>query len=330
MTEPFRLIERNTLIAPLGIRFWDVATGAYISNGLRVAAYPDDDQLHLTHASANRSGTYVLHHASGLREFELGVGNLPFTDVLPARRRFTITVKDEERRFLPLKLEADLPFKGLFRWESTMPGGVPSDLAVSPHVPLFSSILRTDPAGMAVLRVELYESPTVEVNGVRIKKPAAWSMVEARYNGRLVGRGIADDKGRIAVIFAYPAPHDSISSFGSSPAGSFTAGVPFLKEQWTIDLQAYYEPNVVSSPLSPLSPPRPTRAMDVIIPNLRDILDQSSASLFLDDERTRPLTEVTLMYGPKVLIPPFGSPLSSPVNPVSLSTLFVSPAGSPP
>ena len=77
---------------------------------------------------------------------------------------------------------------------------------------------------MAVLRVELYESPIPEVNGVRIKKPAARAMVEARYSGRLVGRGIADDKGRVAVIFAYPPPHDSISPFGSSPAGTFTAG----------------------------------------------------------------------------------------------------------
>ena len=66
MIGPFQSIERYSLIAPLGIKFWDVATGAYISNGLRVTAYPDDDQLHSTHASANRSGTYVLHHASGL------------------------------------------------------------------------------------------------------------------------------------------------------------------------------------------------------------------------------------------------------------------------
>lgn len=328
MTEPFQSIERHTLNAPLGIKFWDVVTGAYVSNGLRVTAYPGDDQVHSTYASANRSGTYVLHSASGLREFELGVGNVPFTDVSPARRRFTITVKDEERRFLPMKLDADLPFKGLFKWENTMPGGVPLDLAVSPNVPLFSSILRTDPAGMAVLRIELYESPSPEINGVRIKKPAAWAMVEARYNGRLTGRGVADDKGRVAIIFAYPPPHDSISPFGSSPAGTFTAGVPFLQEEWTIELQAYYEPNVVSSPLSP--PARSAISSDVIIPNLRNILDQSSASLFLDDERTRPLTEVTLMYGPKVLVPPFSSPLSSPVNPVPLSTLSVSPAGSPP
>src|SRR5438876_3542772 len=157
MIGPFQLLERQTLIAPLGVRFWDVASGAYVTNGLRVAAYPDDDRLHSTQASPNRSGTYVLHHASGLREFEMGVGNPPFTELLPARHRYTVEVRDEQRRFLPVKFEADLPCKGLFRWQTTMERAPLDPPPNSPSVPLYSSILRTVPAGMAVLRAELYE-----------------------------------------------------------------------------------------------------------------------------------------------------------------------------
>jgi hypothetical protein len=329
MIEPFQLLKRQMLIAPLGLRFWDVATGAYVSNGLRVTAYPDNDRLHMTQASPNRSGTYVLHQASGLREFEMGVGNPQFTDSLPERQPFTVEVRDEERRFLPLKFEAHLPCKGLFEWQKAMTEPVPLDLAGSPSVPLFSSILRAVPAGMAVLRAELYESPSEEINEIRITKPAAWAMVEARSGGRLLGRGIADERGRIALIFAYPTPQDSIISFGSSPAGPFEVGPPFQRQEWTIQLQAYYEPTALSSPPAPLSPPQPSSSLskdDASIPKLSDVLQQSPVSLFLDEAQTEPLTEVTLMYGPKVVVPVFGSPLSSPPNPVPLSNLFVSRA----
>lgn len=316
MNESYQLLERQTLIAPLGVKFWDVATGAYICDGLKVTAYPDDDRLHSTPASPNRSGTYVLHHASGLRDFEMGVGNFPFTDLLPARRSFTVEVRDEQRRFLPLKFGADLPFKGLFK----LPAGLPSDLSVAPGVPLFSSTLRTAPAGMALLRAELYETPSLQTNGVRTSKPAAWAMLEARTEGKFLGRGIADEHGRIVLVFAYPKPHDAISSTGGSPARPFTAGLPFLKQEWAIQLDAFYEPlPVPSSPNSAIS-----------IPSLSDLVGQSSADLFLDEALTAPLTEVTLMYGPKVFVFPSDSQLGSPLARVPLSTLFVRPAGSPP
>jgi hypothetical protein len=315
MNGSFQLLERQTLIAPLGVKFWDVATGAFISDGLKVTAYPNDDRLHSTQALPNRSGTYVLHQASGLRDFEMGVGNFPFTDLLPARRSFTVEVRDEQRRFLPLKFGADLPFKGLFK----LPAGLPSDLSVGPGVPLFSSTLRTAPAGMALLRAELYEAPSLQTNGVRTLKPAAWAMLEARSEGKLLGRGIADEHGRIVLIFAYPKPRDSISSSGGSPPQPFTAGLPFLKQEWAIQLDAHYEP------LTTLS-----QDLATSIPNLSDLVDQSSVDLFLDEALTKPLTEVTLMYGPKVFVFSSNSPLSSPPVRVPLSTLFVRPAGSPP
>ena len=326
MIEPLQLRKRQMLIAPLGVKFWDVATGAYVSDGMRVMVYRNDDRLHPTQASPNRSGTYVLHRASGLREFEMGVGP-PFTDTSPPRRPFTVEVTDDERRFLPLKFEADLPCQGLFNWQETMTEAVPLDPpAGNPGVPLYSSTLRTAPVGMAVLRSELYESPSQAVNEVRQITPAAWAMLEARSGGRLLGRGIADEKGRVALIFAYPAPHDSGGSSSASPAGEFTASLPFRQQEWAIQLQAYYEPHVNSPPQSSNSASDDQAG----VPILSHILKQSPVNLFLDEAQTEPLQEVMLRYGPKVFVPLSSSPISSPPNPKALSILFVSPAGSPP
>lgn len=327
MMTPFQQLERLELTAPLGVRFWDVAIGDFVGSGLRVIAYPNDDRLRSTKAAPNSSGTYVLHHASGLRDFEMGVGP-EFTELLPPRHRFTVEVRDERRHFLPLKFAADLPCKGVFRWQ-TIPRA-PLDLPNnSQGVPLYSSILRPVPPGMAVLHAELYEAPSPGLTDDPITKPAAWAMLQARSGGRLLGRGIADEQGRIALIFAYPAPQSSISSSSSSPAGEFTRGRPFLQQEWSIQLQAFYEPNTLSSPPASLSPPQSsgfTRESEPNIPNLTDILEQPSVNLFLDAAQTEPLTEVTLMYGPKVFVAPLSSPVSSPPNPTPLSILFVSSA----
>jgi hypothetical protein len=155
-------------------------------------------------------------------------------------------------------------------------------------------------------------------------------MVQARFGGSLLGRGIADEHGRIALIFAYPAPQHSVSSFNSSPAGEFTAAGPFLNQEWTIQLQAFYDPKALSAPpasFSPLQPSLSAGKHEPIIPELRDILEQPPVDLFLDAAQIEPLTEVTLMYGPRVFVPSVSSPLSSPPNQTPLSILFVSSAG---
>lgn len=320
MIEPFQLLERQVWIAPMGVKFWDVSTGSHVTSGLRVTAYPGTHHLQATHAFPNRSGAYVLHRAWGMREFELGVRGGPFPETAPPTQRFTIVVNDEERRFLPVRFEADLPTVGLFRW--TMSGErTPLD-PPDGSVPLYTSIPRTAPAGMAVLRAELHETLDEVVNGVRVVRPARWAMLEARFDGRLLGRGIADERGRIVLIFAYPRPQNPISGSSGSPLTPGATRTPFLDQEWTIQLQAFYQPTVLLSPLSPIEP-----RSDLNIPKLNDIFAQSSANLFLDKEESEPLTEVSLSYGPKVFVPPGSATASSPLNPTPLSILFVSPTG---
>jgi hypothetical protein len=314
MIEPFQLLERQSWIAPMGVKFWDVSTGGHVGSGLRVTAYPGAHRLQATQAFPNRSGAYVLHRAWGMRQFELGVGGGPFPETVPPRQLYTIVVNDDERRFLPVRFEADLPTVGLFKWTITgerTPLDPPDG-----SVPLYPSTLRTAPAGMAVLRAELHEALDEVINGQRVTKPAGWTMLEARFNGRLLGRGIADEQGRIALFFTYPPPQDPLSSGSGSPLGSSATRIPLLNQQWTLQLQAFYQP-------APVEP----RRDELSIPKLNDIFAQSPANLFLDEAETQPLTEVILRYGPAVFVPPASTSPNSPLNPTPLSILFVSPTG---
>ena len=333
LTAPFERLERLTLNAPLGVRFWDTALGTYVRGRLRVSVYPEGDPLRATEAVANRSGTYVLHHAAGLGDFEMGLLGTEFTETIPARSPFIVEVRDFEGRFLPVAFEAELPFKGLFRRSfaaSASPLEPPDDFSI----PLYSSISRSAPSGLAFLRAELYETAAAESDEGALMKPAAWAVLEAYATGAgagLLGRGIADEEGRVMLVFAYPPPRSSGSSSAGSAPGPFTAGLPFLDQQWPIELRAYYDgQGDVLSPPSPASPLASTGARGRGLPYLSRLLDQSPAALFLDQAQTEPLTQVTLMYGPRVYAPPAGSAADSPLNEIPLSILFITPAGSPP
>jgi hypothetical protein len=116
MSAPSQIIGRQTLVAPLGLRFRDAATGAAVSQGLRVTLYPTANPARRTRAIVNGSGVYVAHRAAGLRESEMGAGDAKFWDAPPASAPFTVEVLDEERRYLPYSFPLTLPLKGLGAW----------------------------------------------------------------------------------------------------------------------------------------------------------------------------------------------------------------------
>jgi hypothetical protein len=116
MSTPFKIVGRQTLVAPLGLRFRDAATGAAVSQGLRVMLYPTANPSRRTRAYANGSGVYVAHRAAGLRESEMGAGDAEFWKAPPSSVPFTVEVVDEERRYLPYSFPATLPAKGIGTW----------------------------------------------------------------------------------------------------------------------------------------------------------------------------------------------------------------------
>ena len=109
MSANFQLLERQTVLAPLGLRFRDALTGAAVDEGLSVTVYPAASPRQRTHAFAGRAGVYVVHRAAGLQEVTRGAGDDAFWEGLAARRRFTVEVFDVRRRYLPCTFGADLP-----------------------------------------------------------------------------------------------------------------------------------------------------------------------------------------------------------------------------
>lgn len=318
MSNSFQLLERVVHVAPFGVRFRDAVTGLQVSEGLSVEAYPleaalgrtrpEDEVFGRRRAFANRSGTQVLMGVPGLRSFELSdPGEDDWDASPPGASRFVFEVEDKMGRYLPFSFEARLPYRGLFVWDEN-PLPLESPLAPRPvdGVPLFSAPARVPPAGMAAVRAELWDEAA--------KSPAAHALLEASFKGLLLGRGVADDEGRVALIFPYPPPArlPQTSPPNSPPSGSIP---PLTQQEWAIDLAARYGP--VSSP-----PPYKPR-----FPDLLAILSQGPATLWRDAAKTEPLTAATLGYGRECFVrTEAASPVTSPLEGAPRAALFVTPA----
>lgn len=316
MATPFITLDRLTMVAPLGLRFHDATTGALVGDGLSVWAYPVGRPTAKRPAIANRRGVYVLHHGYGLREREQGDGSRAYWDnPVPPNKDFVIEVTDEQRRFQPFQFTASLPFEGVFKW-------LDSPLSTQTTVPLFPAPTLSVASGMAVLRADLWDTS--------LDAPAAWAVIDAFTAGKFLGRGIADDAGRIAVIFSFPTP---LSFAPASPPGSplgsppIATSPPLTEQVWPLELRAFYTPDrpVVSPPdfVEEVGPP---------LPDLRFTLSQPAATLWADADQTEILQETNLRFGRELILKSRPSP-SSPPSPLSQtrdSVLFITPAVSPP
>lgn len=315
MAFPFITLDRLTMVAPLGVRFHDTVSGNIVGDGLSVWAYPTGRPTAKRPAIGNRKGVYVLHHGYGLRDREQGDGTQVYWDnPVPPNRDFIVEVSDDQHRFQPFQFTASLPSRGVFQWT----GVDDSPLSARTSVPLFSSPARTAPGGMAVLRTELWDTS--------IDAPAAWAVLEAYDGDRRIAQGIADESGRVMLIFSYPAP---ITFAPSSPPGSplgsppGASGPPLTEQVWPLGLRALYTPDrPVSSPLNAID-------TDQSFPDLRFTLTQPEATLWADAALSEVLEETNLRFGRELILksrPTPGSPLSS----VRDSVLFITPAVSPP
>jgi hypothetical protein len=212
-----RLLERVSRLAPLGLRFRDAASGLHIGDGLAVTAYPVGNPSRRVAAATNRSGVYAFHHLPGLRDVEASDGDAAFWASPPAGQRFVVEVADPAGRFVAVRFEAEAPTRGLFELAclpvDSPPGSPPT--APPSGVPLFSSAGRAVPPGMTALRAELWD-PLAE-------RPAAWAVLEAAVEGLPPARGLADERGQLALILPYPeplaAPLASPPDGASPPAG---------------------------------------------------------------------------------------------------------------
>ena len=280
------VLDRLTSVAPLGLRFHDAANGQVIGDGLNVLAYPLG-QPHAARALIpNRRGIFVLHHAPTLREVENGTGDDDYWNNLPAKKDFVIEVRDVQGRFLPFQFIAALPNRGIYEWHDPVVGSPPS---LTRSIPLYSAPARTAPAGMAVVRADLWD-PTRDIAG----SEAASAVLELFDNNRFVARGLADQNGRVAVMFPYPAPKSfAPSSPPGSPLGSppRAAGPALIDQVWTFRVRALY---AIQSP--------PEIPSNDALPDLRAVLSQPEAIIWADEAQTDQLLEVAVQFGQPLIL----------------------------
>jgi len=284
MSAAVRVLDVVTLVAPLVVQFFDEATGAVVRSGLTVAAWPEGQPGQRRAAVASPGGAYNLAHLPGLRRYENG-GSSPVGN-------FTVEVVDDEGRYLPVRFTVPAP--------SDLPS-MPAALGVqSPPtgrdgmIPLFSAPSRVVPKGMAAVRADLVDPVAA--------KPASWALIEVEAN-EIRSRGIADEAGRVLVVFPYPeAPAQTVGSLASPPQAVAT------EYRWRLHVAASYQPR--------LHVPE--------IPDLLDLLSQPAATLWADAERAVPLGVLDLVSGTETIVRTAG-----PGGLGKLSNLYLTPVASP-
>jgi len=307
---PIPNIEKLSLVAPLGLCFHDAATGERVSDGLSVSVYPAANVVRKKRTAAfpNSSGVFVLHNAEGLGEFTRGAGDADFWRENPPQKSFVAEVFDNEYRFQPFRLTLKLPVRGIYQWENLPPASPNKSLS---SIPLYSAPSRKILGGMAVIRAELRESD---------QTPASFAVLEARFDGNLVARGIADRSGRIVLMF--PALPPQNNPFTSPPADA--TRIALADQRWNLDLAVKYEPRIFQP-----SPPSTAETGEEVLPDLRLVLAQANAKLWANAEKTESFTTAVLLIGRELILRSRAAQILSPAPTAETafsSYLFVSPA----
>ncbi|HEY8561378.1 MAG TPA: hypothetical protein VIL74_13460 [Pyrinomonadaceae bacterium] len=308
---PVSIIEKLSLVAPLGLCFHDAATGERIADGLAVSVFPASNDRRNKRAAAlpNRSGVYVLHRAAGFAEFTRGAGDAAWWEkILDQKRNFIAEVVDREGRFLPFRFALELPVKGIYRWRNAPPTSPANGLE---SVPLYSAPARKITGGMASIRAEFRENPD---------KAAAFAVLEARLNGVLVARGIADRAGQMLLVFPAPAP--SNNPIASPPSDA--TRIALAEQRWTLDLTLKYEPRVFQT-----SPPTAIDDAPEFLPDLRLALAQANGTLWATAAKNEILTTAVLEFGRELILRSRHAPPGRPAPEEEAGfepCVFVSPA----
>lgn len=295
----YRELERLAVACPLGIRFRDAATQAFVSDGLLVEARrPDDpyaqDPRRRWPAVVNRSGVFAFHHLPGLRDFEQRREDAAAVVPVPTPRTFVVEVTDTRGWFLPCQFAVTAPALAEGgTWETASPPSGPWRV-----VDLYSAPGRPVPGGCAVVRADLAEWES--------RRPAAWAVVEISTPIRerwVRARGVADRDGHLAILFPYPETIDAVSS----PVG----GPKLLSEQsWPMQFRAWHG-------FAPV--PGFKADLDILLTMLET---EEAQPLLVSTSPPEEFLGADLFLGRELVVPAAGLGDSR--------QLFITPAGSPP
>jgi len=288
------VLERLSLVTPLGVRFRDEATGSYVGDALSVVVYPAGQPELRTSGIVNPSSIFVFRNLPGLRDLEFGEGDTAYWNDAP-RFDFILEVVDRANRYLPFQLPIQLPQRRILGIELTSPLSSPLAMQIGLEegfLPLFSSPSRASLDGLGVMRAELVDGGT----GL----PASWALLEAKAGEQRLVTGMADRQGRVMLPLFYPKPVITLGSPGNT-------NTPLAQQTWAVDFTVRYR----------------RREPVPDIPDLVDVLTQPAAQAW---EQTSPLsawTQATLQFGRELR-------LATTAGGVGTSTLLITPAGSPP
>lgn len=279
--------DQYSRVALFGVCFWDTVADVPIEEGLVVRAYPANETRYVVDLQANRSGIQVLHDAPGLSRTARGKGDKDFWKNLPEKRLlYVFEVNHTREWFHPTRFTATLPVEGLFAPE------LPESAPPTPHklfpppagraiFPLYSSVVRPSPVGMAVLRADLGLNGSEDV-------PAPWALMVAEQNKNIIARAVADNLGKIAIHIPYlqpqrrkPVPISSVPI----PASGVTS-----VWEWPITLRIFHSPTMRSDS----------------IPDYYDLFMQPEARLIdspgTDSSDAKELREISLLYGQELTL----------------------------
>lgn len=276
-TRATQMQEEIVLTAPLGIRFRDEVSASTRIDSLSVIVYSQTQPHYRTKAYMTPGGVYALHNVPGMQVFDNGWGdnNAPKSPAMISKP-YIVEVVDtwQEARFLPFCFSVQLPYQGLYRWEGNMHTSS-TDTRKEAPIPLYSAPTRSVAGGMAVLRAELQDATT--------GKAASWAMLEAQLpvsasSPAVTVRGLADEQGRVALIFPFPMP---VKVSPTAP------DIPLEQQEWQIPLQARYMPLQTQRML----------LSGAAIPDLQAIVKQPVANLWENFASRQAFSSAILQYG---------------------------------
>lgn len=266
------VLERLTVVCPLGVRFRDEATGAYVTDGLSVVVYPASQPEQRAYGVSNNGSVFVFRKLPGLREVEQGGDMTPRFD-------FVLEVRDRADRYLPYKVAIRLPQRRILTIEITSPLASPPSMQLGREegsLPLFSSPARAALDGLGVLRTQLVDAVT---GGA-----AAWALIEAKAGEQRLVTGMANGDGQVMLPLFYPKPVITLGSPGSS-------NVPLTQQTWAVDFTVRYR----------------RREPVPEIPDLVDVLTQPAATAWEQSSPLTAWTQATLRFGRELRLATSGS-----------------------
>ncbi len=224
------ILEELTVFTPLGIRFWDAALDRQIREGLVVRAWPESPGQPVVEAFRTASDVYAFRRLPGLLPIEYPESGAGTVVSPPEDRSYVIQVEDTQGRYVAaaFAVSLPLPYSGVFLRPAagSPPVGLPGFL-------LYPAATRPLLSSMAVVRGDLVRWDPAEPG--RLDRPAAHAVVEVHGPSGEFAVGVADTRGRFAVVLPYPEPEEAT---GSPPTG----GRALFDQSWTLTLSVRYAP----------------------------------------------------------------------------------------